>query len=59
MKFTVSQFGAKHQRESAEKKPASSLVEPLGKALNEIPSSLCGRQVMELSSLPVAVAQSD
>ena len=42
-----------------ENKPASLLVVSLGKALNEMPPSLCGRQVMGPSSLPVVVAQSD
>ena len=42
-----------------ENKPASLLVVPLGKALNGMPPSSCGRQVVGLSSRPVTVAQSD
>ena len=40
-----------------EKRAASLLVAPLGRALNGIPSSLRGRQVVGPSSLPVMVAQ--
>ena len=39
--------------------PASLFVVSLGKALNGIPPSLCGKQVVGPSSLPVVVAQSD
>ena len=46
-------------RDSVENKPASSLVVSLGKALNGMPPSLCGRQMVWPSSLPVVVAQSD
>ena len=46
-------------RPSVENKPASLLVVSLGKALNGMPPSLCGRQMVGPSSLPVAVAQSD
>ena len=46
-------------RDSVENKPASLLVVSLGKALNGMPPSLCGRQVVGPSSLPVVVAQSD
>ena len=42
-----------------ENKLASLLVLTVGKTLNEIPSSLCGIQVAEASSLPVLVAQSN
>ena len=42
-----------------ENKPASLLVVSLGKALNGMPSSLCGRQMVGPSSLPVVVVQSD
>ena len=38
-------LGARHKRESVENKPASFLVMFLGKALNQMPSSLCGRQM--------------
>ena len=47
------------QRDSVENKPASLLVVSLGKALNGMPPSLCGRQMVGPSSLPVVVAQSD
>ena len=57
--FTVSLLGAKQNRDSVENKPASLLIVSLGKALNEMPPSLCGRQMMWPSSLPVVVAQSD
>ena len=43
-------------RNSVENKPASLLVVSLGKALNGMPPSLCGRQMAEPSSLPVVVA---
>ena len=59
MVFTASLLGAKHIREVVENKPASSLVVSLGKALNGMPSSLCGRQMVGPSSVPVVVAQSD
>ena len=39
-----------------ENKSASLLVVSLGKALNGMPSSLCGKQVVGLSCLPVVVA---
>ena len=59
MVFTASLLGAQHIRDSVENKPASFLVVFLGKALNGMPPSLCGRQVVWPSSLPVVVAQSD
>ena len=59
MVFTASLLGAQHIRDSVENKPASLLVVSLGKALNEMPSSLCGRRMVGPSSLPVVVAQSD
>ena len=43
-------------RDSVENKPAILLAVSLGKALNRMPSSLYGRQVMGPSSLPVVVA---
>ena len=46
-------------RDSVENKPASLLVVSSGKALNGMPPSLCGRQMVGPSSLPVVVAQSD
>ena len=39
--------------------PASLVVVSLGKAFNGMPPSLCGKQVVGRSSLPVVVAQSD
>ena len=42
-----------------ENKPASLLVVFLGKALNGMPPSLCSRQMVGPSSLPVVVVQSD
>ena len=59
MVFTASLLGAPHIRDSVENKPASLLVVSFGKALNGMPPSLCGGQMVEPSSLPVAVAQSD
>ena len=59
MIFTASLLGSQHIRESVENKPASSLVVSLGKALNGMPPSLCGRQMVGPSSLPVVVAQFD
>ena len=59
MTFTAFLFGVQHTRDSVENRPASSLVVSLGKALNGMPSSLCGRQMVGPSSLPVVVVQSD
>ena len=56
---TTSLLGAQHIRDIVENKPASLLVVSLGKALNGMPQSLCGRQMVGPSSLPVVVAQSD
>ena len=56
MVFTASLLGAQQNRDSAENKPASLLVVSLGKTLNRMPPSLCGRQMVGPSSLPVAVA---
>ena len=42
-------------RDSVENKPASLLVESLGKTLKGMSLSLCGRQVMGPSNLPVVV----
>ena len=58
MVFTASLLDVQHNRESVENKPAGSLVESLGKALNGMPPFSCDRQVMGPSSLPVVVAQS-
>ena len=59
MVFTASLLGAQHIRDSVENKPASLLVVSLGKALNGMPPSLCGRQKVGPSSLHAVVAQSD
>ena len=59
MVFTASLLGAQHIRDSVENKPASFFVVSLGKALDGMPPSLCGRQMVEPCSLPVVVAQSD
>ena len=59
MVFTAFLLGAQHIRDSVENKPASLLVVSLGKVLNGMPPSLCGRQMVGPSSLPVVVAQSD
>ena len=56
---TASLLGAQHLRDSVENKPASLLVVSLGKALNGMPPSSYGRQMVGPSSLPVVVAQSD
>ena len=49
-------LGAQQNRNSVENKPASLLVVSLSKTLNEIRLSICGRQVVGPSSLPVVVA---
>ena len=59
MAFTAFLVGAQHKRDGEEKTPASLLAASLGKALNEMPPSLCCRQMVGPSSLPVVVAQSD
>ena len=59
MVFTAFLLGAQHIKDSVENKPASLLVVSLGKVLNGMPPSLCGRQMVGPSSLPVVVAQSD
>ena len=46
MLFTASVLGARLLEEVVENKPASSLVS-LGKALNGMPTHLCGRQVAQ------------
>ena len=57
----IHSFSAWHSahRDSVENKPASLLVVSLGKALNEMPPSSCGRQVTGPCSLPVVMVQSD
>ena len=56
--FTVSLLDAQHLRGSLEKSRQGLLAMFLSKA-DKTASTLCGRQMMEPSSLPVAVAQSD
>ena len=46
MVFTASLLGAQHIRYSVENKPARLLIVSLGKALNGMPPSLCGRQMV-------------
>ena len=55
MVFTASLLDAQQNKNSAENKPASLLVVSLGKALNGMPPSLFGRQLVGLSSLTVMV----
>ena len=43
--FTASLFDTQHCRDNVESQPASLLVVPLGKALDGIPPSWCGRQM--------------
>ena len=59
MVFTASLLGAQHNRDGVENKPASLLVVSLGKTLNGMASSLCGKQVVGPSSLLVVEAQSN
>ena len=47
MESPASLLGARHLKEVVENKPASSLVVSLGKALNGMPPSSCGRQVAQ------------
>ena len=49
-------LGAQQNRDSVQNNPASLLAVSLGKMLNGMPPSLCGRQVAGPSSLPVVVA---
>ena len=59
MIFTASLLGAQHKKSSVENKPASLLVVSMGKVLDGMPLSSCGRQVVGPSSLPLVMAQSD
>ena len=55
-----SMLGAQYNRHSVVNKPASSLVMvSLGKTLNRMPPSLCGRQMMGQSSPPIVVTWSN
>ena len=47
------------KRDSVENKPASLFVVSLSKTLNEMSPSLCGKQVVGPSNLPVVVDQSN
>ena len=55
MVFTSFLLGAQHNKDSGETKAASLLVVSMGKAYNGMPPSLCGRQMVEPSSLLVVV----
>ena len=57
MVLTASLLGAQRNRDCVENKPASLLVMFLGKALNGMPPSSCGRPMVGPSSLPIVVAQ--
>ena len=59
MVFIASVLGAQQNKDSVENRPASLLVVSLGKALNGMHTSLCGRKVVGSSSIPVVVTQSD
>ena len=59
MVFTAFLLGTQHIRDSVENKPVSLLVVSLGKVLNGMPPSLCGRQMVGPNSQPAMVAQSD
>ena len=56
MVFTASLLGAQHKKDDVENKLASLLVVSLGKTLNGMPPSSCGRQVEGPSSLFIVVA---
>ena len=59
MVFIASLLGTKYNRDSVDNKPARLLVVSLGKVLNGMPPSSCGKQMVGPSSLPVVVTQSD
>ena len=59
MVFTAFLLGAQHRRDSVENKPASLVVVSLGKVLNGMPPSLCGKQMVGSRSLPVVATQYD
>ena len=59
MVFAASLLGAQHNKDIVKNKPESLLVVSLGKALKGMPLSLCGRQVVGPSSLPVVEGQSN
>ena len=52
MVFSAFLLGAQHNRVSVENKPASLLAMSLGKTLNGLPPSLCGRQVAGQAVFP-------
>ena len=58
MVFRASLLDTQQNRDSVDNKPASLLDASLGKMLNGMPPSLCGRQVVGQSSLPFVVALS-
>ena len=53
--FTASRLRAQREGDCAEEEPPSSLFVPSGKPFNEIPSSLCGKQVAMRRNVPIAV----
>ena len=57
MLFVASLLGAQQNKDCVENKPASLLVASLSEELNGMPPSLCSRQVVGSSSLPVVVVQ--
>ena len=59
MVFSALLLGAQHKKGSVIKTPENSSAVFLGKAFNGIPALLWGGQLMERSSLPVTVAQSN
>ena len=56
MVFKTFLLGAQQNMDSVENKPASLLAVSLGKTLNGTPPSLCGRQMVGPSNLPVVEA---
>ena len=54
MVFIASLLGAQQNRDSVENKAASLLVVSLGKTINGMPLSLCGRQVVGSCSQQIA-----
>ena len=57
MVFIAYLLGAQQNRDSVKNKSASLLVVSLGKVLNGMPPSLCGRLVVGPSSLLVVMAR--
>ena len=55
----LSLLSAQHKKDSVENKQASFLVVSLGKALNRLPRSLCGKQIPGPCSILIVVTQSN